>query len=139
MRGGHAMSFQLRSRGPRVSERARQALVEGLHQLGLAVRDNAAERMPRGAPPVHVADSGTVVSYDEGREVVRSGPGTVREAEQPQLGTVVGFGFPSRFLETGTVNMSPRPSLGPAIDEEATSEALQREVAARWPRGTAEP
>lgn len=91
---------------------------DGLHQVGLDVI--AAAHVP-DAPPLGVGlvNKWGVATVAVGKRVASSGPvGNIpREGAAPKgsITTVVGYGFPGRFVELGTSDTAPQPFLTPAI------------------------
>lgn len=96
------------------------ALADGVHAVGRAIIDTA---RPPDAPPygVGLVTAGGVLTYVGSRKVngwSQSGrqpskPRAVRLV-QGVITAIVGWGFPARFVEFGTVNMAAEPFATPA-------------------------
>lgn len=91
---------------------------DGLHEVGLAVHEAASvpDAPPYGRGLIARWGVATVVNR---RRVASAGPVTniPRDGILPpaSIGTVVGWGFPGRFLELGTVDTAAQPFLTPAM------------------------
>ena len=94
----------------------------GMADGGQAVGERiVASANPPDAEPFGrgLVKAGRAVTYLDGRKV--AGTGTAPRGAIPGGGqaTVVGFGFPGRFQELGTVHHAAQPFLTPAIQGEA--------------------
>lgn len=81
---------------------------------------------------------GAAVLLEGGAESERAGSDAAvgDEAGGSDIVAIMGFPFPSRFLETGTVKMAARPFIGPAA-QAASDEGkalVEQGAAERWPR-----
>lgn len=107
----------------------RRGLADGVFDLAVAVRAEAERRAP-DAPPTGeglVASGGAAV-WTDGRKTHESGSGTVERPRELRTGAgritaAVGFTFPGRFQETGTVHHAAQPFLTPAAAEVLGSDA----------------
>lgn len=95
-----------------------RGLVEGLERL-------AEEAIDRTDPPdaapygVGLVEGGGYISYLDGKKVGGTAPKKPTGMRVRGQGAVVGlgFGFPGRFQETGTVNHPPQPFFAPTVVE----------------------
>jgi hypothetical protein len=89
---------------------------DGTQEEAEAIVATAAQRIP-DVPPIGrgLKFSGAAVTYVDGKKV--AGKGTAPRGAAPASGvvTILGFGFPGRFREVGTVRQPPRPTLTPAM------------------------
>jgi hypothetical protein len=97
-------------------DEVRGALADGLQAMGADIVEHA---NPPDAEPFGVGlvtSGGTYVAVD-GKKVGgdSSRPRAVRG--EPGIVAVVGFGFPGRFQEFGTIHSPAQPFLSPAVDE----------------------
>lgn len=115
------------------------AVADGFAEAGQIAVDAAD---PPDAPPygVGLSKTGGTVTYVNGRKVHGYGkdgrqprkPRAVRTSSVRGIVAIVGFGFPGRFQEFGTVRHSAQPFLTPvmqAIDDDIPS-IVRRQVAA---------
>lgn len=90
---------------------------DGMQDEAEAILARAAPTLP-DAPPYGkgVVRSGRAVTYVNGQKV-STAPGTapLRGINRQGVVTVVGYGFPMRFFELGTINQPARPRLTPAM------------------------
>lgn len=77
-------------------------------------RPRVADRPPIGQGLVK---SGSAVTYVDGKKVASVGPTGAPRGAVPKQGvvTIVGYAFPGRFQEVGTVHQAARPVLTPAM------------------------
>ncbi len=62
--------------------------------------------------------SGAAATYIDGRKVAGTGSAPRGQARKLGVTTIVGYGFPGRFNEVGTVNQPARPFFTPAMAAE---------------------
>jgi hypothetical protein len=117
-------------------DQARLAVADGIFEVGKAVIENAD---PPDASPYGegLPQQGGVLAYIDGKKV----NGWSLQGNQPKppraarisrtRGTVilVGWGFPARFNETGTVEMAAQPFFTPSADEIVTPASATRIMA----------
>jgi hypothetical protein len=91
---------------------------DGVQEEAEAIVATAAQRIP----DVDIIGkglkfSGAAVTYVDGKKVAGKGtaPRGMASAAATSVVTVLGFGFPGRFREVGTVRQPPRPTLTPAM------------------------
>lgn len=94
------------------------AMAKGLESMALHVLEVV--DVPDAAPYGEgLVEGGGWLSYVDGKKVagdpqVKRKPRDFKVRGQG-VGVAVGFGFPARFQEMGTVNQPPRPFLTPAV------------------------
>ena len=100
---------------------------EALHSLDLGIAEGLealarmalAETRPPDAAPfgVGLIEGGGTISYVDGKKVGGDADKKPRGMKVRGQGVAVGvgFGFPARFVETGTVRQPARPFLSPAV------------------------
>lgn len=99
---------------------------DGLHALGVRVVERARPIAP-DAPPIGkgLPGGGMVVTQVRRKKVAGYGPTAKLPRRDPApkeaVATWIGFTFPGRFQETGTVNMPANPFLTPSLAAEAPS------------------
>lgn len=96
-------------------EAIRLGYADGLQAVGEAILERTRPVVP-DAPSygVGLVDTGQAVTYVDRKKV--AGQGSAPRGSVPkELGTVVGYGFPGRFNEVGTVKQPPRPFLTPGF------------------------
>lgn len=102
-------------------DRAVLAIADGFADAG---QESVEMADPPDAPPfgVGLAETGGTLTYVNGKKIAGYG----RDGKQPRkpravrvkrsdLITIVGFGFPGRFQEFGTVNHAAQPFLTPVM------------------------
>ena len=94
-------------------------MLDGGQAAGEAIVARATPSVPDRPPYGRgLIDSGTAVTYLDGKVVAGPAPGRIRAgrgAAPKASGTVVGWGFPGRFLNNGTIYISPRNWVTPAF------------------------
>lgn len=95
---------------------------DGLEAVGEAIIAVATPRAPDAAPyGKGLVGGGSVVTMVDRRKVASFGPLSriPRSGRVPAVGTVsvVGFSFPGRFKETGTIYNPAEPFLTPSVAE----------------------
>lgn len=103
------------------------AIADGLEEVGRTIIETAAENAPDSPYDPYPAGEGLpkqggVLTYVNGQKVggwstLGTQPRKPRAANVKRgITAVVGFGFPGRFAEFGTVRTAAHPFLGPARD-----------------------
>lgn len=119
-------------------------IADAAHATATAIGREASARAPDATPyGVGLVDQWGVGSWAFGRLVqveTGSGPHVIdrpRDLRVTRAGVdaVVGFSFPGRFQEVGTVHHGAQPFLGPAAMAVIGSGTLQREIRSRVPKG----
>lgn len=120
------------------------AISDGLYAVALRIAEAASSAAP-DEPPFNVGlpRNYGVMQWALGKVVgAVSGTGSTAvskprgfSAKGTEAAAVVGFGFPGRFNELGTVHQPSRPFLGPAALAIATGPELSSELAAHFPSG----
>lgn len=101
-------------------EAIRVGWAEGSHAAGLAALEAMRPNVP-DAPPLGrgLVRTGRVATFIDGRLVAGAVPGGVRHYLGNGGGsgvvTVIGWGFPSRFLVLGTIYITPRDWFTPGM------------------------
>lgn len=97
----------------------RLGYADGMQEVGEAILARAEPHVP-DEPPIGkgLVQTGAAVTYVDGQKV--AGRGTMPRSGRTNQGimTAVGYGFPGRFNEVGTVHQPARPFLTPAIAAE---------------------
>ncbi len=116
------------------------ALLPILDGLAAAARDILENTRPPDAAPYGegLVASGGMAGYAFGK--VTHVEGAERDVVKPRdfrapkdgVAVVLGYGFPGRFLETGTVNHGAQPFLTPAV--QAGSGRVPAHLRKSWPR-----
>jgi hypothetical protein len=94
----------------------RLGYADGLQEEAEAIIAAAAQRINDAEPTGRgLKFSGMATTYVEGKRV--AGSGTPPRGQVPKAGTVtiLGFGWPGWWYETGTIKQAPRPVLTPAM------------------------
>lgn len=95
---------------------------DGMQQVGLNVLERTRPRVP-DRPPIGkgLVKSGRATTYVNGQKV--AGTSNAPRASHPPGGiiTVIGYGFPGRFNEVGTIHQPARPFLTPGMAAEVPS------------------
>jgi HK97 gp10 family phage protein len=112
-------------------DRITVAVADGLLEVGRTVIETA--HVPDEPPyGVGLVQRGGAIAYAKGKKVgdssAMTGGGAIKKprgvaVNDKDVVVVVGYGFPARFLEVGTVHARPEPFLTPARDEVAGSAA----------------
>jgi hypothetical protein len=94
-------------------------MLDGAQAVGEAIVARATPSVP-DRPPFGrgLIASGTAVTYLDGKVVAGPAPGKIRAgrgAVPKASGTVVGWGFPGRFLNNGTIYIPPSNWVTPAF------------------------
>ncbi len=93
-----------------------EGIADGLLAVGQRTLDLADPNVPDALPyGVGLVKTGAHVVYIRGKKV--GGNATLRRVDKSGIVLYVGYGFPGRFQEEGTVNQPARPFLTPAILE----------------------
>lgn len=122
-----------------------RAVAMGLQSFGEEIAHVASRIVTVGSDPRygHVRDQWGVVSFFQGKKVGQASAdgSTVQKPRDFRPGketaaAVVGFGFPGRFLETGTSDTRPQPFLSPAAQTVSgnAAEIIREGAAPYWPR-----
>ena len=92
---------------------------DGMQAVGERVLELARPHVP-DRPPLGkgLVASGRATTYIDGKQVGGRTGAPKRTVPQQGVATVIGYGFPGRFLEVGTHEITPRPWLTPAMAEE---------------------
>lgn len=109
---------------------------DGLEAIGEQIVAVATPRAPDAEPyGKGLVGGGSVVTFVDRRKVASFGPLSriPRSGRVPPVGTVsvVGFGFPGRLRETGTIYVPASPFLTPSVAEVIPSAADLVAVAIR--------
>lgn len=94
----------------------RLGFADGMQEEGEAIIAAAAPRISDAEPTGRgLKFSGKATTYVDGKRI--AGTGTPPRGQVPRAGTVtiVGFGWPGYWYETGTIKQAPRPVLTPAM------------------------
>jgi len=100
------------------------AVADGLFEVGKAIIENA---RPPDLPPFGegLIEGGGVLAYVDGKKV----NGWHKDGKQPKppraarvskgkgAVVIVGWGFPSRLVELGSIHNTPNPFFTPSVDE----------------------
>lgn len=96
----------------------RRNFVDGMAAIGEKVIEVATPHVP-DAPPIGVGliQRGGYAVWADGQKV--AGTAAKPRGEVPKQGVVLmaGYDFPARFLEEGTIHITPRPWVTPAFVE----------------------
>ena len=96
----------------------RGRFVDGMDAIGAKVIDVATPHVP-DAPPYGkgLVERGGYAVWSDGQKV--AGAAAKPRGEVPKVGVtlMVGYDFPARFLEEGTIYITPRPWVTPAMLE----------------------
>lgn len=105
---------------------------DGLQEVGEKIIEEARPNTPDQPPyGVGLVETGRAVTFVNGQRV--GGTGRVPASAAPKSGgivTVVGYAFPANFLELGTIYISPRPWITPAIASQTGANVVAVVVAA---------
>lgn len=126
-------------------ERVQQAVAMGVLALGEAIARDAAAGVPVSDDPRygHVKDQWGTAVYAYGKKVgdaSADGSAVAKprafRTDRAGINGLVGFGFPGRFLETGTSDTAAQPFLAPAAQRAAGYGAGVVAAGARphWPK-----
>ncbi len=105
-------------------DQTQRAIGEGVKLIARSIAEQAASRAPDATPfGVGLVDQWGVLVYVNGKKIDdASGDGSTvkkprgaRTSKTGGLEAFVGFGFPGRFQETGTVNHAAQPFFTPAV------------------------
>jgi hypothetical protein len=120
------------------------AVADGLFEVAQRIGEEASGRAP-DEPPLNVGlpNNWAAMEWALGKVVgVRTGLGGSAatkprdfSARGKEAAALVGFGFPGRFNEVGTVHQPARPFLGPAALAIASGPALGEALASKFPKG----
>lgn len=120
------------------------AVADGLYAVAQRIGEEASTRAP-DEPPLNVGlpNNWGAMEWALGKVVgARAGAGGSSvtkprgfSASRSEAAAVVGFGFPGRFNELGTVHQPARPFFGPAALAVATGPELGQLLAAHFPKG----
>jgi len=115
-------------------------LLATLDGLAAAARDILANTKPPDATPFGqgLVTSGGMAGYSFGK--VTHVEGADRSVVKPRsfrapkegVAVVLGYGFPGRFQEAGTVNHAAQPFLGPSV--KAGADRIPGHIRDNWPR-----
>lgn len=109
-----------------------QGIADGLAAVGARTLELAAPNVP-DEPPIGkgLVQSGSYVVYIQKKKV--AGNATLARVDKKGIVLYVGFGFPGRFNEIGTIHQPARPFLSPAFVQAVSdiTPTLRPHVAAR--------
>jgi hypothetical protein len=136
--------------GPRLSRRDKVrlntdpvflAIADGLYALAMEIGEEAARRAPdapaygQGLPLNWGANAWALGKKVAGDPKVQK-PRAMR-LDRNAAQAVVGFGFPARFNETGTVNQPARPFFGPVAIAAVSGPRLPEVLSEHFPPASA--